>query len=757
MFARLGSFTYRRRGWVLLAAGLFAVVAAALGPAVSDLVKGGGFADPAAESTKAAEALAETFGPGVGDMVVIWSNDALSPEDPEFAATVTDLLAAVPADAVNRVVHPWTPGLPDDVRAGLLGADGHTVMAAFGLAGADDEELRDAYLSIRDDVQAPDGWTTAIAGSQPIFTEMQERAETDIARAEMLAMPILLVLLAIIFGGLVAAALPVVIGVVAILGAMLLLRGVAQVTDVSTFALNVATILGLGLAIDYSLFVVSRFREEVRRSGDVGAAVSRTVATAGRTVAFSGLTVLIAFGGLLFFPQMFMRSMGLGGIAVVLVDVTLALTLLPALLAWLGPRVDAGRLPRSLTERLSRRRRGIPDQRPVATAPGGTSPAAGDALVGVGWARVSRLVLRRPVPVVVGVTALLALIALPAFDLNAGETDVTDLPKTSVARQADELLAEQFPHTAATTIDVVVTGDVTPEALTSYLGSVAALPAVTDVGVVGQADGVTHIEVRTGGEPSEPATTDLVHGLRERAGPAGTEVLVGGIGAAGVDSVAAITRVLPWTLLFVAGVTLVLLFGALGSVVLPIKAVLMNVVSLGATLGMIAWGFSQGHLAGALGFTPSGKVEAANLVLIGLIAFGLAMDYELFLLSRVREERLHGADDRTAIALGLQRSGRTITSAALLLVVVLAAMVTSSVTFLKLIGLGLAFAVAVDATVVRALLVPATVRLLGRASWWLPAPLARLHARLDLGESDDVAAVPIPDAAPEHALVDARR
>lgn len=744
MFAALGRLTHARRGLVLAVSALFAILAAVFGPAVADEVTGGGFADPDAESTRAAEALTEAFGPGADDVIVIWQHDTLTVDDPAYAAQLGEVLAGLPDGVVTQAVHPFVPGLPDAVRASLVSADGRTVMAALGLAPEDSEEGIAAYLELRDDLEAPPGWTTSFAGQYPAFHEMQDRAETDIARAEMLAMPILLVLMAIIFGSLVAAALPVAIGGIAIVGAMLLLRGVAQVTDVSTFALNVATILGLGLAIDYSLFVVSRFREEIARDGDVGRAVARTVATAGRTVAFSGLTVLIAFGGLLFFPQMFMQSMGLGGIAVVLIDVTLALTLLPALLSWLGPRVDAGRLPRSITERLTMRRAGT----------SGTARRADDRPHG--WARVAGFVLRRPWPVVIGATVLLGAIALPALDLVPGESDVTDLPTSSEARQADALLRAEFPHTAATVIDLVVTGEAGAGDLAGYVAAVDELPGTMSVEVTGQQSGVTHIEVRTEGTPSAPATTDLVRELRDRAGPAGAEVLVGGAGATGVDSVDAITRVLPWTLLFVAGVTLALLFAALGSVVLPLKAVVMNALSLGATVGLVAWGFSQGNLADPLGFTPAGKVEAANLVLIGLIAFGLAMDYELFLLSRIREEHLAGADDATAIANGLQRSGRTITSAALLLVVVLAAMVTSSVTFLKLIGLGLAFAVALDATVVRALLVPATMRLLGRASWWLPRPLARLHARLGFSDEEAPEDVPTPPRAGDRELVGSR-
>lgn len=757
MFTRLGRLAHTRRRLVIAAAALLAAVAAIVGPGVAQEVSDGGFTDPEAESTKAAVALEAAFGREPGDVVALWRHPTLSPGDPAYEAQLTAILAGLPAADVTAVVSPWTPGLPDEARAALIGADGRTAMAAIALAGDDDDERAAAYERIRDDLLAPEPWETHLAGQRPAYTELQERAEQDIARAETFALPVLLVLLVLIFGSLTAATLPVAIGGIAIVGAMLVLRGIAAVTEISTFALNVTTILGLGLAIDYSLFMVSRFREEIKRTDDVAAAVRTTVATAGRTVAFSGLTVAIAFIGLLFFPQMFMRSMGLGGIAVVLVDVTLSLTLLPALLAWLGPRVDAGRLPSSLTQRL----RGLARPRPA-----GTTGGAG------GWARIARTVLRRPVTVVIATTAGLGLVALPALDLVAGETDVRDLPESSTTRQDADLFTEQFPGAAATTVDVVLTGSISDGALRDTVAAMAALPNAGAATVVGQAgDGattVTHVEITTPGDTDDEATRDLVRDLRAMSdddrlpgvGPE-VEVLVGGPASAGLDAVAAITRVLPWTLLFVAGVTMVLLFAALGSVVLPIKAVVMNVLSLGATVGLVTWGFVQGHLSGALDFTTTGRVEAANIVLIGLIALGLAMDYELFLLSRVREERSRGADDTTAIALGLQRSGRTITSAALLLVVVLAAMATSSVTFLKVIGVGLALAVAIDATVVRALLVPAAMKLLGRASWWLPAPLARLQARLGLDESSgdggDPQGEPAPGTTePEPALVGTR-
>ena len=743
MFARLGRLIHRRRWAVLGAAAVLTVVAGALGPAVSESVRGGGFDDPSAESTRAAEIADDAFGRTEGDVVVLWSHGTLRVDDPAFGRQVTELLASLPADAVAQVVHPWSPGLPAGAGARLLGDDGSTAMAVLSLRGADEDARSAAYDQIADLLHAPAPWQTHITGEVPLNEALQHAAEEDIARAEMLAMPVLLVLMALIFGSLTAAALPITVGVVAILGAMGLLRLLTLVTDVSTFALNVTTILGLGLAIDYSLFMVSRFREELGNGGgtaDVGAAVARTVATAGRTVAFSGLTVLIAFGGLLFFPQMFLRSMGLGGMAVVLLDMVLALTLLPALLAVLGRRVEAGRLPESLTRRLFAQR---------VTVTGGR-PRTG------GWERLARGVLRRPGVVAVGAALLLAVLALPALGLQPGGSGARDLPESSAARVAADVMEERFPAASTTALDVVVQGPVDATALAAYAVRIETLPGVTGVTVNAAVtvDGTTttRLAVGTSGTVDDPATRDLVHRVRDAGPPDGaTSALVGGPAAAAADSITAITSTLPRTLPFVAGVTAVLLFLALGSVVLPLKAVLMNVVSLGATFGVIAWAFGEGHLAGLLGFTGTGHVEPSNLVLVAVISFGLAMDYELFLLSRIREEHLRGASRADSIATGLQRSGRTITSAALLLVVVLVAMGTSGVTFLKVIGLGLAFAVAVDATVVRALLVPATMQLLGRANWWLPRPLARFHARFGFAEDEGSTAPPIP-AAPGRLL-----
>jgi RND superfamily putative drug exporter len=718
MFASLGRFTHRRSWRIVIAAVLLAVGAALWGPGVSEAVKAGGFDAPNADSARAEAALTDAFGRTSADVLVIYRNSELTADDPAFAAGLESLLTALPADSVVRVVHPWSLGVTGELHNALLGTDGRSALVALTLAGSDVNARTQVFTAVRGALSAPPPWQVQIGGPLAVGAEMTHDAESDIAAAESVAMPVLLALLVLIFGSLVAAALPVAMGALAILGAMALLRLLTLATDLSTFALNVTTILGLGLAIDYSLFVVSRFREELRRTDDVEAAISTTVATAGRTVAYSGLTVLIAFAGMLLFPQMFLRSMGLGGMAVVVLDMLLAITLLPALLSLLGHRVDAGRLPRGLTARLAGRRRAVGEP-------------------GAGWLRFARAVLRRPGLVALVTTAVLGIVALPALGLHAGFTDVRDLPVTADARRTTEAVEAQFPRGGGqVTLDVVLTGQPDPASLNAYLTTLTALPAVTGAHVVAANEKATQLAVTTSGAADATATFELVRELRNVPSPAGHGALVGGEAAVNTDSITAITDTLPWTLLVVGGATMVLLFLALGSVVLPVKAVVMNALSLGATAGFLWWGFGEGHLADALGFTAAGRIAPSNLVLIGVLAFGLAMDYELFLLSRVREAHLAGHPPAEAIAVGLQRSGRTITSAALLLVVVLVAMGASGITFLKVIGLGLAFAVVLDAVVVRSLLVPALVALLGRSVWWLPRPLARLHARIALSDGD---------------------
>ena len=511
--------------------------------------------------------------------------------------------------------------------------------------------------------EEPDGLSVQLGGNEAIASDITNQVGEDIARAETLSIPIVLVLLVVIFGGLTAASLPLAIGGLAILGSFTLLRLLSLVTDVSVFSINIVTMLGLGLAIDYALFVVSRFREEMGRPGATTEdALVRTMTTAGRTVAFSGITVAIALASLLFFPQVFLRSMGFGGMAAVLVAMVGALTVLPALLAMLGPRVDSLRVP------FLRRRRTAEEAAARADHHGP-------------WYRLAHSVMRRPVAYVAVIVPVLLLLGSPFLRVEFGGVDHRALPAGTESRVVSETLLRDFPGGSTTTVDAVVTaedgGGIDGPALTSYVEKLRTLPGVTGAEVTGQAGPTAQVSVRHGFEGLSSEARDLVAGIRALPAPAGTEVLVGGRAAELRDLLSSLSGTLPWMGLFMVGVTLVLLFLAFGSVVLPIKAVVMNVLSLSASFGALVWIFQDGHLTGLLGFTSTGFIEATQPILMLAIAFGLSMDYEVFLLSRIREQWDRTGDNTLAVATGLQRTGRIITSAALLLIVVIGAFATS--------------------------------------------------------------------------------
>ena len=570
------------------------------------------------------------------------------------------------------------------------------------------------------------GVTTLRGGPVPVFVDINTQVSEDIAKAESLSIPLLVILLILVFGSLVAGSLPLAVGLVSILGAFTALRALSLFGDVSIFSVNIVTMLGLGLAIDYSLFVVSRFREELRAGSSVEDAVARTVATAGRTVAFSGLTVAVALSSLLFFPQNFLRSMGAGGISAVLVAMVAALTVLPALLGVLGPKVDALAVP-------------LPwNRRRLA---GSSDPDSG------GWARLARGVMRRPVPVLIAVVAVLLVLGAPFLRVAFGGVDSRVLPTGTESRVAAEAIQQDFPGSSASSpMDVVIRDAQDPAAVASYVSALAAVPGVTSADVVRSEGGSAHVVVTYPGLPQDSASLALVEDVRAVPTPAGAEVLVGGASAAQVDLLDGLGDRLPWVGLFLALTMFVLLFLAFGSVVLPIKAMIMNILSLSATFGILVWGFQDGNLAGALGFTSTGFLEATQPILIFAMAFGLSMDYEVFLLSRIREEWDASHDNTRSVARGLQRTGGIITSAALLFVVVVGAFATSGIVFIAMIGVGLTVAVLVDATLVRALLVPATMRLLGRWNWWAPAPMLRWWERYGIREGGDpVVALPGDD------------
>ncbi len=716
MFEALGRRTYRSRRWVLSLAAAFVLVAVTWGIGVFSALAPGGFEDPNSESARAATIIEAELGGAEVDVIALYTDPDRTVDDAAFRNTVVETLQALPTDAVAGFSTYWSTGNPE-----FVSADRHSTFAALRLVGASDDDKEKSFEAVHDLLAAP-GLQTQLGGPSAVFADISSQVEADIAKAEALSLPIVFLLLVFVFGSLAAAAMPLVIGGLAILGAFTMLHVLTMFTDVSIFAINIVTMLGLGLAVDYALFVVSRFREELPRTASVEDALARTMATAGRTVAFSGLTVAVSLASLLLFPQPFLQSMGFGGMAAVLVAMLGALTVLPALLGVLGHRIDALRVPQ-------------PWRRKAGAAGSPANPPGG-------WARVARGVMRRPVAVAAAVIGILLLLGSPFLRADFGGIDSRVLPEGTESRVVDETMASRFGGDPATSIDVVVRGGDQP-GTDRYVSRLADLPGVTGAELVTERDGVSRIAVLHDERPTSSEARTIVEEIRDVPAPPGAETLVGGESAELVDLLAGLRDTLPWMALFVGIVTLLLLFAAFGSLVLPIKALAMNVLSLGAAFGAVVWIFQDGHLSGLLGFTPTGTVEASNPILMLAIAFGLSMDYEVFLLSRIREEWDRTGDNTSAVETGLARTGGIITSAALLLIVVIGAFATSGITFIKMIGVGLVIAIVVDATIVRGLLVPATMRLLGSANWWAPGPLRRAWERYGFREGE-----PVPAAAP---------
>ena len=705
---RWGRWVARRR-WAVLIAGLLATVLAGItGLGVFGSLSDGGFEDPESESARATALVTETFGATQADVLVLYSHpDGLRVDEPAFERSVRQTVSALPASDV--VSAPTTyDGVP-----GLVSDDGQTTLVPITLAATDEEARAEAYERIIDRLDAP-GLTAEIGGPSAIFSDVGEQVGEDIARAESLTMPLVFLLSLVIFGSLVAALMPALLGGIAVLGSFAVLRAITTVSDVSIFALNIITLLGIGLAIDYALFVVSRFREELAKGLDTPSAVAATMSTAGRTVAFSGLIVAVSLSSLLLFPQLFLRSMGFGGVAAVLVAMVAALTILPALLAILGPRIDAGKMP----WRRSR---------------GGRAPAQTDDHGA--WARIAAVVMRRPVTVLGAVTVGLLALGLPFLRVEWTDVDERVLPVGTESRSVSETVRAEFPGQGIEQAQVVVSGAVSESDLGSYTESLAGLAQVQDVAVTERTDDVAVLDVAYALDAASPAARELVDQLRAVPAPSGAEVLIGGTTAQFVDLLDSLGSTLPWMGLMIAIAMLVLLFLAFGSVVLPIKAVLVNAVSVTASFGVVVWVFQDGNLSGLLEFTPMGGIDATQPILMLAILFGLSMDYEVFLLSRIREQWDRTGDNTLAVTTGLQRTGSIITSAALLLAIVIGAFATSGITFIKMIGVGMLVAIVIDATVVRMLLVPAAMRLMGSTNWWAPAPLARWWQRHGLHET----------------------
>ncbi|GAB3947084.1 MMPL family transporter [Kribbella albertanoniae] len=710
MFETLGHFSYRRRRLVLALTTAFIALGVVWGTGVFGSLANGGFDAPDTEAAHAVATIEQNVGRTGTDVIVLYRSSDQTVADPGFRSAVEQDLAELPNNDVLRATTYWSTKSPV-----FASKDQHSTYAVLTLAGATPEERLETFHRIADQVRSgPAGLDTKVGGEIAVFDEVNTQTEQDIVRAETISMPIVLVLLVVVFGGLVAASLPLFVGALAILGAFVLLRGLSAVTDVSIFSINIVTMIGLGLAIDYALFIVTRFREELAQGNDVETALTTTMATAGRTVAFSGVTVGVAIASLALFPVMFLRSMAYGGVAAVAVAMVAALTALPALLAVLGHRVNNLQVP------FLRRRSTAADHHGA-------------------WYRLAHSVMRRPVRYVLVLVPLLLVLGVPFLQAQLGGVDHRALPSGATARTVTETLQSDFAGAGGSDVFVAVRFDQAPTdpsaALQPYVAKLTQIAEVDDVRVGGFKNGVAEVVVHTHYTAQELPARDVVHAVRGVAPPAGTTAEVGGETATLIDLLDVLAERAPYMGGFVILVTFLLLFLAFGSFVLPLKALVMNVLSLSAAFGAMVWIFQDGHLSGFLDFTPAGFLDATNPVLLFAVLFGLSMDYEVFLLSRIREEYDRTGDNTQAVALGLQRTGGIITSAALLLVIVVAAFSTSGIVFVKMIGVGLVIAIALDATIVRALLVPATMRLLGRANWWAPGPLVRWWEKHGIRES----------------------
>jgi RND superfamily putative drug exporter len=703
---RLANLAVRAPRRMLGAAAVFFVAAAVLGGSVADRLQPYGADDPSSESVQLRKELERTTGiqTSAGIIALVSTPSGVrSPAARERVARVTRTLRR------ERDVGQVTSYYTARDRA-MVARDGRWTYVAASFRAMSDSAVRDAAERLE---KRFDGIPGVRLGGQAVgFTEVNRTVESDLRRAELIAFPLLFVLSLLFFRSLVAALLPLLVGGLAIVGTFLGLRVASEVGSVSIFALNLVTGLGLGLAIDYSLFIVSRYREELAAVGPGAEALRRTLATAGRTVLFSSLTVAAALASLLVFPQRFLYSMGIGGTMVALIAAGVALLVLPAVLALLGPRVNA--LAPKRLQRASDR-----DARPDETG---------------AWYRLSRFVMRRPAPVAAGSAALLIALGIPFLGIKFTSVDASVLPSKSDARQVYETLRAEFPPNRDAPIVIATpTRDARPLAR-----QVEALPGVDGVTAPRPAgDGTAVVWAFTSAGSFTDRAQDLVAEIRALPG-----TRVGGQTAEFVDGKDSLVAHIPIALLIVAGATIVVLFLMTGSIVLPIKALAMNLLTLSAAFGLLVLIFQDGRLEGPLDYTSQGALELTQPVLLFAVAFGLSTDYGVFLLGRIKEARDRGASDRESVAIGLERTGRIVTAAALLFCVAIGAFATSQIIFIKELGVGTALAVLIDATLVRALLVPALMEMLGRWNWWAPRPLRRLHRRIGISEGPGAAKVP---------------
>lgn len=699
MFQRIGTLVVSRARWVLVVGTIALIGAAYLGVSAFAKLQTEGFDDPASESSRAARVLEAQSG-GDADFVFVVTADRGNVDAAAAHAGGTALTDRLRHDPdLSGVVSYFDTDAP-----ALRSEDGRHALVTASLAdGADDSAAADVVDRYSGD---RDGTTVRIGGQEGVSEEVAGQIGRDLGLAESIAIPLILVLLLLAFGNVVGALATLTVGMIAILGTFAELSVLGSLTDVSIYSVNLTTGLGLGLAVDYGLLMVARVREE-RAAGRTGdQAVVRAVETAGRTIVFSAVTVASALAAMLIFPLYFLRSFAYAGIGVMAITAASAVLLLPAALALLGPRVDAWRLPR------------------VRGVQGGETAF---------WARLARFVTRRPLVAAAPVLVLLLLAASPLLGISFGTPDDRVLPTSASSRQVGDILRNDFAGNETTAIESVTAAPVADDALAAYADRIAGLDGVVRVDST-QGDHGARVSAVTDLDRRSAGARDLVAQIRDLPGPSGAETLVGGPTAELVDSLAAIRDRLPYALGWMAVTTFVILFLFTGSVVQPVRALVLNVLSMSATIGAMVWVFQEGHLASLLGFTPM-PMDTSMTVLLFTVAFGLSMDYEVFVLGRIKEMHDLGHTTEDAVVHGLARTGRIVSTAAALISISFFAFLVSDVAFIQLFGLGTGLAILVDATLVRGVLLPASMRLLGDTAWWAPRPLQALHRRIGLSEA----------------------
>ena len=696
MFESLGRAIVRRRKSAVALFIISVLVSGVIGSLVFSRLDSGGYSNPASESYKVYEYLKNDLKIEDPAIVIVVDAEVVDVNDPTVVQKAAALEAKIAQEpGVERTLSYWSSGGVNSLKS----SDGKAAyILVYGDGDAFTPESQKLGKFFQENYDGSYQGLTLYAGGVGVVSHaITKKISDDLKIAEAVSIPLTFILLAFVFGALVASAMPLIVGVAAILGAFFILYLFTLFTDVSIYALNLTTGLGLGLGIDYALLMVNRFREELRRGKSVEDSVITTVATAGKTVFYSGLTVLVTLFSLTFFPLPFLKSFGYAGVSVVTIAVIGAIVGLPAILAVIGKKIDKGViLKSSITPKDDGR-----------------------------WAKTARFVMKRPTAVVLLSLIFLGILTAPIANIKFSQGDARMLPATNKAAIATALQADRFAGRTGEPIEIIIKDGATKsEEIASYISRLQVEPGVVAVVPPEIYGDDVRIIAYHSMLPRTPEAQELIHSIRDLSSV--DQTLVGGVAADYTDSQDAISQTLPWAFGWIALSVLILIFVFTGSIILPIKAVVLNILSLAATMGVLTWVFVDGNLQWLVGsFTETGTLDTSIVILIAVVVFGLSMDYELFLLSRIREEHLAGKSNVDSVALGLQRSGRIITAAAAILAFVFAAFITSGVTSIKTMGFGVAFAIILDATIVRGLLVPALMRLMGERNWWAPKWMQR--------------------------------